>query len=82
MAAFILIALVAGFGYYASLKVHPFRRCPVCRKTPGRHWGAIYGYAYRRCRACGGTGRKYRLGAKLFMGASDRQGGFGNQQGR
>ena len=77
MAAFILIALVAGFGYYASLKVHPYRRCPVCRKTPGRHWGAVYGYAYRRCRHCGGTGRKYRLGAKVFLGQSDSRGGFG-----
>ena len=79
MAAFILIALVAGFGYYASLKIHPFRRCPTCRKTPGRHWGSVYPYAYRRCRTCGGTGRRYRLGAKIFLGNSDSTGGFGNQ---
>ncbi|HEY2519605.1 MAG TPA: hypothetical protein VGJ19_05805 [Streptosporangiaceae bacterium] len=77
MAAFILIALVAGFGYFASLKIHPFRRCPACQKTPGRHWGSVYSHAYRRCRACGGTGRKYRLGAKIFLGNSDSTGGYG-----
>ena len=79
MTAFILIALFAGFGYFVSLKVHPFRRCPGCRGTPGRRWGGVYTYAFRRCRACGGTGRKYRLGAKVFLGNSDSTGGFGSR---
>ncbi len=69
MAAFIVIAVVAGAGYLISLRIHPLKRCPVCKMT-GRHFGAIYSYGYRRCRACGGTGRKDRLGAKIFFGGS------------
>jgi hypothetical protein len=79
MAALILIVLIAGFGYLVSLRIHPFRRCPACTKTPGRHWGGVYTYGYRRCRACGGTGRKDRLGAKIFFGGgSNNTGGSGS----
>jgi hypothetical protein len=42
MAALILIVLAVGVGYFVSLRVHPLRRCPVCKNTPGRHHGAIY----------------------------------------
>ena len=69
MAALIVIAVVAGAGYLISLRIHPLKRCPVCKMT-GRHFGAIYSYGYRRCRACGGTGRKDRLGAKIFFGGT------------
>ncbi len=69
MATLIVIALIAGAGYLISLRIHPLKRCPVCKMT-GRHFGAIYTYGYRRCRACGGTGRKDRLGAKIFFGGS------------
>ena len=71
MAALIVIALVAGAGYLISLRIHPLKRCPVCKMT-GRHFGAIYSYGYRRCRACGGTGRKDRLGAKIFFGGTGK----------
>ena len=71
MAAFIVIALIAGAGYLISLRIHPLKRCPVCKMT-GRHFGAIYSYGYRRCRACGGTGRKDRLGAKIFFGGTGK----------
>ena len=71
MAALIVIALIAGAGYLISLRIHPLKRCPVCKMT-GRHFGAIYSYGYRRCRACGGTGRKERLGAKIFFGGTGK----------
>lgn len=71
MAALIVIALIAGAGYLISLRIHPLKRCPVCKMT-GRHFGAIYSYGYRRCRACGGTGRKDRLGAKIFFGGTGK----------
>ena len=74
MAALILIVLIAGAGYLISLRIHPLRRCPMCKATPGRHFGSVYGYGYRRCRACGGTGRKDRLGAKIFFGGTDNTG--------
>ncbi|HEY0716431.1 MAG TPA: hypothetical protein VGD68_02350 [Streptosporangiaceae bacterium] len=78
MAAFILIVLIAGFGYFVSLRIHPYRRCPACTKSPGRHWGSVYSYGYRRCRACGGTGRKDRLGAKIFFRGTGSTGGSGS----
>ena len=71
MATLIVIALIAGAGYLISLRIHPLKRCPVCKMT-GRHFGAIYSYGYRRCRACGGTGRKERLGAKIFFGGTGK----------
>jgi DnaJ-class molecular chaperone len=76
MGTLIVIALIAGLGYLVSLRIHPLRRCPVCKMT-GRHYGSVYGYGYRRCRACGGTGRKDRLGAKIFFGGTNNTGIYG-----
>lgn len=76
MGTLIVIALIAGLGYLVSLRIHPLRRCPVCKMT-GRHYGSVYSYGYRRCRACGGTGRKDRLGAKIFFGGTNNTGVFG-----
>jgi DnaJ-class molecular chaperone len=61
----VVIGIVAAFGYYMSLKSHPFTKCKFCNGT-ARHFGTTYTYAHRRCRKCGGTGRKDRLGARLF----------------
>jgi hypothetical protein len=76
MGTLIVIALIAGIGYLVSLRIHPLRRCPVCKMT-GRHYGSVYSYGYRRCRACGGTGRKDRLGAKIFFGGTNNTGIYG-----
>ncbi len=76
MGTLIVIALIAGLGYLVSLRIHPLRRCPVCKMT-GRHYGSVYSYGYRRCRACGGTGRKDRLGAKIFFGGTNNTGIYG-----
>jgi hypothetical protein len=74
MAALVLIVLIVGGGYFISLRLHPLRRCSVCRGTPGRHHGSIYTYAHRPCRACGGKGRKDRLGTKIFFGGTNDTG--------
>ena len=76
MGTLIVIALIAGLGYLVSLRIHPLRRCPVCKMT-GRHCGSVYSYGFRRCRACGGTGRKDRLGAKIFFGGTNNTGIYG-----
>ena len=76
MTALIVIVLVAGAGYLISVRIHPLKRCPMCKST-GRHFGGVYAYAHRRCRACGGTGRKDRLGTKVFFGGTNNTGYFG-----
>lgn len=76
MGALVIIALIAGAGYLVSLRIHPLKRCPVCKMT-GRHFGSVYTYGYRRCRACGGTGRKDRLGTKIFFGGTKNTGMYG-----
>lgn len=76
MTALIIIALILGAGYLVSLRIHPLRRCPVCRST-GRHFGSFYTGSYRRCRACDGTGRKDRLGTKVFFGGTNNTGIYG-----
>ena len=76
MTALIIIALILGAGYLVSLRIHPLRRCPVCKST-GRHFGSVYTYAHRRCRACGGYGRKDRLGARVFFGGTNNTGIYG-----
>ncbi|HEX3752711.1 MAG TPA: hypothetical protein VHW06_19230 [Streptosporangiaceae bacterium] len=74
MAALVFIALIAVFGYFVSLRIHPLKRCPVCKGSPGRHWGGVYTYSFRRCRVCGGYGRKDRLGTKIFFGGTNNTG--------
>lgn len=68
----LLIAVLFG-GYLVSLRVHPLRKCPVCKMT-GRHFGAVFTNTYRRCRHCGGTGRRDRLGTQLFFGGTNHTG--------
>ena len=76
MTALIVIVLIAGAGYLISVRIHPLKRCPMCKST-GRHFGGVYTYAHRRCRACGGTGRKDRLGTKVFFGGTNNTVYFG-----
>ena len=74
MGFILIIGALAIVGYVLSLRFHPLTTCKVCSAT-GRHFGSVYTYSQRRCRACGGTGRKDRLGTKLFFGGT---GGTGN----
>jgi hypothetical protein len=65
---FLLTALtVLTLAYRISLRLHPYTDCPRC-KGARTHQGSLFGYACRACRACDGTGRKLRLGARLSKG--------------
>jgi len=65
-----LVVVFMVVGYFISLRLHPYTRCRVCTHTPRRHHGAIFNYAYRPCRACGGSGRKDRLGVRVLSSRS------------
>ena len=73
MGPLVLIFAVFFVGYLISLRIHPLRKCPVCKMT-GRHFGGVFTYAYRRCNACGGTGRKDRWGTQVFFGGTKHTG--------
>ena len=64
MGFIIIMAIIAIFGYYVSLKIHPLTKCRMCDGR-ARHYGTVYTYAFRRCRKCGGTGRKDRFGVRF-----------------
>jgi DnaJ-class molecular chaperone len=66
MIIIVIIGIIAVFSYYGSLKAHPFTKCKVCNGS-ARHYAKYFPDAHRRCRKCGGTGRKDRLGVRLFM---------------
>ena len=73
MGSLILIFAVFFVGYLISLRIHPLTKCQTCKMT-GRHFGSVYTYGYRRCRTCGGSGRRDRLGTRLFFGGTDHSG--------
>ena len=75
MAILIIIGIIAAAGYYISLRIHPLTKCKLCNGN-GRHFGTMYAYAHRRCRKCGGSGRRDRLGVRLFLGGTDDTGVF------
>jgi DnaJ-class molecular chaperone len=75
MAIVIILIVIAAFGYYISLRIHPLTKCKLCNGG-GRHFGSVYTYAQRRCRKCGGSGRLDRLGTRVFLGGTDNTGVF------
>ena len=66
MVAVVIIVIVA-VGSIVSTRIHPLRKCPTCNMT-GRHFGDVYTGSYRRCRKCDGSGRRDRMGTKVFFG--------------
>ena len=72
MSAFWILILVCGFGYWASLHLHPSVRCRTCKGT-GRHHGTVFTYASRACLACKGASRVARLGVRLFLGGAAKK---------
>jgi DnaJ-class molecular chaperone len=66
MGFFVILGIVAAFGYYLSLKIYPFTKCKICDGR-GRHYSTFYENAHRKCSKCGGTGRRDRLGVRLFV---------------
>lgn len=58
--------LLAGL-YLLHCLVWPHKTCGACKGAPKRM--ALDGSdAWRHCGSCGGSGRKVRLGRKLFPG--------------
>jgi hypothetical protein len=62
----VLIIVSISVVYWISLKLNPLWPCFRC-KGAKRHYSKLFPGARRRCRACGGTGEKPRLGVRLFM---------------
>ncbi|MGH3432142.1 MAG: hypothetical protein ACRDQB_04825 [Thermocrispum sp.] len=58
----VLILVVVG-AYVLSCLLWPYTKCGRCKG--GKH-PSPSGRAWRSCGACGGKGRKLRLGAHLF----------------
>jgi hypothetical protein len=71
----LLVIAVLFVCYLFSLRVHPLRKCPVCKMT-GRHFGSVFKGTYRRCRRCEGTGRRDRWGTQVFFGGTNHTGVF------
>jgi hypothetical protein len=57
----IVLALVLLVGWWLSVKLFPYRRCPRCKGT-GNLGGGILG-GVRPCGRCGSTGLLPRLGS-------------------
>jgi hypothetical protein len=74
MVVVVLIAIVA-VGYIVSTRIHPLRKCSTCNMT-GRHSGGLYKGSFRRCRRCAGSGRRDRVGTKVFWGGTNHTGVF------
>jgi hypothetical protein len=74
MFAVLIIAIVA-VSYIVSTRIHPLTKCPACNMT-GRHVGGVYKTAHRRCRRCQGSGRRDRVGTRVFWGGTNNTGIF------
>jgi hypothetical protein len=74
MVAIVLIIII-GVGYVVSTRVHPLKKCPTCNMS-GRHSGAVFKDSFRRCRRCAGSGRRDRVGTKVFWGGTNHTGVF------
>jgi hypothetical protein len=73
MVAFVLVVII-GVGYLISTRIHPLKKCPNCMS--GRHVGGVYKGSFRRCRRCEGSGRRDRVGTKVFWGGTNHTGVF------
>ena len=74
MVVVFIVAIVA-VSYMVSTRIHPLRKCPTCNMT-GRHLGGVYKSSFRRCRRCAGSGRRDRIGTRIFWGGTNHTGVF------
>jgi DnaJ-class molecular chaperone len=74
MVALVIIVIV-GLSYIVSTRIHPLRKCPTCNMS-GRHFGGAYKGSYRPCRTCAGSGRRDRVGTRVFWGGTNHTGVF------
>ncbi|TQM38665.1 hypothetical protein [Pseudonocardia cypriaca] len=63
------IVVIVGLGmlvaWAVSLLLHPYTACGSCKGTP-RSYGSIATRSFRLCPSCSGTGRRLRLGARIW----------------
>jgi hypothetical protein len=73
------LATLASVGYAACYAVacryFPFGNCRACKGTGKRH-APIFRKSFRLCTRCAGTGRRVRLGRRLYeyLSAEHRKG--------
>jgi DnaJ-class molecular chaperone len=72
MGFIVIIGIIFLFGYYLSLKAHPFTKCKHCNGRGKFNGTGLYSYAHGRCRKCGGSGRKDRFGVRFLNRGEDR----------
>jgi hypothetical protein len=65
MGTLLLIGGAVALSYLVSLRLHPNRGCRRCKST-GKQFGSVYSRTHRQCVACGGNGRRARLGVRVF----------------
>ena len=71
----LLVIVIVGVSYIVSTRLNPLRKCPCCNMS-GRHSGVVYKGGYRRCRRCAGSGRRDRIGTRVFWGGTNHTGVF------
>ena len=63
------ILMIAALGlltaWILSLLLHPFTACSSCKGSP-RSFGSVATRSFRLCGACGGSGRRLRVGARIW----------------
>lgn len=64
MAAVLIVVLAVSAFYYVSLRIWPHTYCRRC-SGGGRNRGSTRS-RFGTCRACGGSGRKPRLGNRMI----------------
>ena len=57
-------ALAWALGYIVACAIWPFGDCFTCHGTAQRR--SPTGKAFRTCRACKGTGRRVRIGRRIY----------------
>lgn len=65
-------AILTAAAYAASLRFHPWKPCGTCDGS-GKSRDAVWKTAFGTCRACGGKGRKPRLGVRVLQPARARR---------
>ncbi len=67
----VIVAVVAAAAVYLiRCRLFPYGPCRSCAGRRGRSVGST-ARAWGRCRSCGGTGERLRLGARVFGGRRD-----------
>jgi hypothetical protein len=69
--AFIAVAVVVAGGYAVACWIWPYTSCPKCNGTA--RIKSPSGKAFRLCRKCKASGRRLRLGRRVFNFADTKR---------